>query len=138
MLTCDGAAADRPPAANGAKVASPVARSPTPPPTPIKQRHQLSWRIQERSRDKFNILLFCFWLKFLKKYLIRSKQRLKCGVNMIQTARANHDHDGREAADQDDEPTAAEVAPADDAPLHARFALPATATTAAAAAASER
>ena len=50
---------------------------------------------------------------------------------MIQTARANHDHDGREATDHDDEP-AAEVASAPDAPLHARVALPATATTAAA------
>ena len=51
---------------------------------------------------------------------------------MIQTARANHDHDGREATDHDDEPAAAEVASAADAPLHARVALPATATTAAA------
>ena len=58
-------------------------------------------------------------------------------MNPIQTARANHDHDGREAADHDDDP-AAEVASAADAPLHARVALPATATTAAAAAASER
>ena len=55
MLTGGGAAEDRPPVANGAKVASPVARSPTPPPTPIKQRHQLSWRIQERSRDGLKI-----------------------------------------------------------------------------------
>ena len=43
--------------ADGAKVASPVARSPTPPPTPIKQRHQLSWRIQERSRDGFIFII---------------------------------------------------------------------------------
>ena len=50
----------------------------------------------------------------------------------MQTTRTDHDHDGREATDHDDKPAAAEVASADDAPLHARVALPATATTAAA------
>lgn len=111
-----------------------MARSPTPPPTPIKQRHQLSWRIQERSRDGFifNTFSELFQQTTNSKKAQRAIGKL-CNVILVQIAHANHDHDGREATDHNDELTA-EVASAA-AILYAGVAHPATT---AAAAASER
>ena len=118
---------------DGAKVASPVARSPTPPPTPIKQRHQLSWRIQERSRDGFifNTFSELFQQTTNSKKAQRAIGKL-CNVILVQIAHANHDHDGREATDHNVDLTAEDASAA---PLHAGVAHPAIT---AAAAASER